>query len=169
MIGRVIEQIQRISNREPEAVADVARKVIAIIQAEPCKPQRRALPDERRAKTGHLRIAAADGNDHEYVAQLGYYPDGHIAEIFVRQEREGGTLGAMLDAVAICVSLGLQYGVPWDTFEAKLTRQKFEPSGWTNMGGDLRRASSPLDLIFRWAGHRREWTPGVGQEEPDGI
>lgn len=168
MIDKIIEQIQRISDREPEAVADVARRVIEIVQAAPCKPKRQPLPSERRAKTGKLRISAS-GGEFEYCVQLGYYPDGRIAEMFVKQEREGGTLGAMLDAVAICVSVGLQYGVPWATFEEKLARHQFEPRGWTNLGGDLRQVSSPLDMIFRWAGKRSKWSAEVGQDAPDGI
>ena len=53
-----------------------------------------------------------------------------------------------MDAFAIAVSLGLQYGVPLEAFVNKYVNMRFEPSGITN-DPDIRPASSLMDYIFR--------------------
>jgi ribonucleoside-diphosphate reductase alpha chain len=53
-----------------------------------------------------------------------------------------------MDAFAIAVSLGLQYGVPLEAFVSKFINMKFEPSGMTN-DPDVRFATSLVDYVFR--------------------
>jgi ribonucleoside-diphosphate reductase alpha chain len=53
-----------------------------------------------------------------------------------------------MDAFAIAVSIGLQYGVPLETYASKFINMKFEPSGMTN-DPDIRFASSLVDYVFR--------------------
>ncbi len=53
-----------------------------------------------------------------------------------------------MDAFAIAVSIGLQYGVPLETYVSKFINMKFEPSGMTN-DPDIRFASSLVDYVFR--------------------
>ena len=53
-----------------------------------------------------------------------------------------------MDAFAIAVSIGLQYGVPLESFVAKFINMKFEPSGMTN-DPDIRFATSLVDYVFR--------------------
>ena len=53
-----------------------------------------------------------------------------------------------MDAFAIAVSIGLQYGVPLETYVSKFINTKFEPSGMTN-DPDIRFASSMIDYVFR--------------------
>jgi ribonucleoside-diphosphate reductase alpha chain len=53
-----------------------------------------------------------------------------------------------MDAFAIAVSLGLQYGVPLEAFVEKFINMRFDPSGMTN-DPDIRFASSLMDYIFR--------------------
>ena len=43
---------------------------------------------------------------------VGEYEDGRPGEIFVRVSKQGSTLAGIMDAFAISVSHGLQYGVP---------------------------------------------------------
>ena len=124
----------------------------------PWAPARYRLPDERIGTTGTLVIHAED-ETAVYAVTVGYYDDGRLGELFVRQEREGGTTGALLDAVATVISIGLQYGVPWEVFAAKLAHQRFEPSGFTeDKSGDLRMVSSPLDYLARWVSKRARRT-----------
>src|SRR6185436_13372106 len=54
----------------------------------------------------------------------------------------------VMDAFAIAVSLGLQYGVPLEAFAQKFVNMRFEPSGITN-DPDIRFASSVVDYVFR--------------------
>jgi ribonucleoside-diphosphate reductase alpha chain len=53
-----------------------------------------------------------------------------------------------MDAFAIAVSIGLQYGVPLESFVSKFINMKFEPSGMTN-DSDIRFATSLVDYVFR--------------------
>ena len=69
-------------------------------------------------------------------------------EIFLRISKQGSTLAGIMDAFAISVSYGLQYGVPLRVYVETLTNTRFEPAGMTD-DPDLRIASSILDYIFR--------------------
>jgi ribonucleoside-diphosphate reductase alpha chain len=53
-----------------------------------------------------------------------------------------------MDAFSIAVSIGLQYGVPLETFVEKFMNLRFEPAGMTD-DADVRMAQSMLDYIFR--------------------
>jgi ribonucleoside-diphosphate reductase alpha chain len=53
-----------------------------------------------------------------------------------------------MDAFSIAISVGLQYGVPLETYVAKFTNMRFEPAGMTD-DADVRMAQSIIDYIFR--------------------
>jgi ribonucleoside-diphosphate reductase alpha chain len=53
-----------------------------------------------------------------------------------------------MDAFAISVSHGLQYGVPIEAFCEMFTNMRFEPAGMTDEP-DIRFATSLVDYIFR--------------------
>jgi ribonucleoside-diphosphate reductase alpha chain len=53
-----------------------------------------------------------------------------------------------MDAFSIAVSIGLQYGVPLETYVQKFTNVSFEPAGLTD-DPDVRMAKSLMDYIFR--------------------
>jgi ribonucleoside-diphosphate reductase alpha chain len=53
-----------------------------------------------------------------------------------------------MDAFSIAVSIGLQYGVPLETFVEKFSNLRFEPAGMTD-DVDIRMAQSTMDYIFR--------------------
>ncbi len=53
-----------------------------------------------------------------------------------------------MDALAISVSLGLQYGVPLEAYVKKFTNMRFEPAGMTD-DPEVRFATSLVDYIFR--------------------
>jgi ribonucleoside-diphosphate reductase alpha chain len=62
--------------------------------------------------------------------------------------KQGSTLAGIMDAFAISVSHGLQYGVPLEAFVDMFTNMRFEPAGMTD-DPDIRFASSLIDYIFR--------------------
>jgi len=107
------------------------------------EPVRRRLPMSRPSKTISFQVGDAEG----YIT-AGEYPDDGIGEIFLKVSKQGSTLSGIMDAFAIAVSLGLQYGVPLEAFAQKFVNMKFEPSGITN-DPDIRLASSLVDYIFR--------------------
>jgi ribonucleoside-diphosphate reductase alpha chain len=53
-----------------------------------------------------------------------------------------------MDAFSVAISIGLQYGVPLETFVGKFTNMRFEPAGMTD-DPDIRMAASVMDYIFR--------------------
>jgi len=78
----------------------------------------------------------------------GAYEDGVLGEVFLKLGKQGSTLSGAMDAFSIAVSIGLQYGVPLETFVQKFTNLKFEPAGMTD-DSDIRIAQSIMDYIFR--------------------
>jgi len=62
--------------------------------------------------------------------------------------KQGSTLAGVMDAFSIAVSIGLQYGVPLETYVQKFTNVSFEPAGLTD-DKDIRMAKSLMDYIFR--------------------
>ncbi|MDQ4006271.1 MAG: vitamin B12-dependent ribonucleotide reductase [Actinomycetota bacterium] len=106
-------------------------------------PVRRRLPSTRPAHTFSFSVGEADG----YIT-AGEYPEDGIGEVFLKVAKQGSTLSGIMDAFAISVSLGLQYGVPLEAYVQKFTNMRFEPSGMTS-DPDIRFASSLVDYIFR--------------------
>ena len=107
------------------------------------QPVRERLPRMRDSKTFSFRVADC----HGYVT-VGQYDDGRPGEIFLRVAKQGSTLAGIMDAFAISVSHGLQYGVPLRAFVDMYTNMRFEPAGITD-DAEIRFASSLVDYIFR--------------------
>jgi ribonucleoside-diphosphate reductase alpha chain len=106
-------------------------------------PVRKRLPQSRPSVTTSYQVGDAEG----YIT-AGSYPDDGLGEIFLKTSKQGSTLSGVMDAFAIAVSLGLQYGVPLDAYVSKFINTKFEPSGMTN-DPDIRFATSLVDYVFR--------------------
>src|SRR6185369_800251 len=120
--------------------AEVERIVETIIIQEPV---RQKLPRVRTSKTFSFRVADCHG-----YATVGEFQDGRPGEVFLKVAKQGSTLSGIMDAFAISVSLGLQYGVPLRAFVEKFTNMRFEPAGMTD-DPDLRFATSLVDYIFK--------------------
>ncbi len=76
------------------------------------------------------------------------YPDDGIGEVFLKLGKQGSTLAGVMDAFSMAISVGLQYGIPLESYVAKFTNMRFEPAGLTD-DPDIRLASSVMDYIFR--------------------
>jgi hypothetical protein len=113
--------------------------VIEVDQA----PVRRRLPKQRPSRTTSFRVGDIEG----YLT-AGSYPDDGLGEIFVKVSKQGSTLSGVMDAFAIAVSVGLQYGVPLEALVAKFTNMIFEPNGMTD-DKDIRIAQSLVDYLAR--------------------
>ena len=107
------------------------------------EPVRQKLPRVRTSKTFSFRVADC----HGYVT-VGEFEDGRPGELFLRVAKIGSTLSGIMDAFAISVSHGLQYGVPIEAFCEMFTNMRFEPAGMTD-DPDIRFATSLVDYIFR--------------------
>lgn len=108
------------------------------------RPQRRRLPDERRAITHHFSVGGQEG----YVT-VGLYEDGQPGEVFIKMAKEGSTVSGLMDSFATAVSLALQYGVPLQVLCNKFSHTRFEPSGWSG-NSRIGFAKSIMDYLFRW-------------------
>jgi ribonucleoside-diphosphate reductase alpha chain len=105
---------------------------------------RRRLPDERQAMTHKFEIGG-----HEGYITVGEYEDHTPGEIFITMAKEGSVVSGLMDCFATSISIGLQTGVPLDTYVNKFTHTRFEPYGYTN-NPKIRMAKSIADYIFRW-------------------
>ena len=104
---------------------------------------RKRLPKSRPSITTSFMVGGAEG----YMT-AGAYADGALGEVFLKLGKQGSTLAGVMDAFSIAVSIGLQYGVPLETFVEKFTNLRFEPAGMTD-DADIRMAQSMMDYIFR--------------------
>ncbi|MGK5697838.1 vitamin B12-dependent ribonucleotide reductase [Streptomyces sp. URMC 128] len=122
---------------EPAAVEAKVEKVVEY------RPVRKRLPKGRPGITTSFTVGGAEG----YMT-ANSYPDDGLGEVFLKMSKQGSTLAGMMDAFSIAVSVGLQYGVPLETYVSKFTNMRFEPAGMTD-DPDVRMAQSIVDYIFR--------------------
>jgi len=107
------------------------------------RPTRKRLPKSRVSRTTSFTVGGAEG----YMTS-GAHDDGQLGEVFLKLGKQGSTLAGVMDAFSIAVSIGLQYGVPLETYVSKFTNLRFEPAGLTD-DPDVRMAQSIMDYIFR--------------------
>jgi ribonucleoside-diphosphate reductase alpha chain len=112
-------------------------------------PQRKRLPRERESLTHKFSVAG-----HEGYITAGRYEDGELGEIFLTDiGKDGSTLRGMMNAFATAISIGLQYGVPLETFVKKFSYMRFDPEGMTT-NPEIPFAKSLPDYIMRWLASR---------------
>ncbi len=126
-----------------DVAAAVAAPVTEVIEKVIYKPVRERLPRNRRSRTFDFRVADCKG-----FVTVGEYDDGRPGEVFLRVSKQGSTLAGIMDALAISLSHGLQYGVPLRTYVETFTGMRFEPAGMTD-DPDIRIANSIMDYLFR--------------------
>ncbi|MFH9676926.1 vitamin B12-dependent ribonucleotide reductase [Streptomyces sp. NPDC017405] len=126
--------------KKPEEPAAVETKVEKVVEY---RPVRKRLPKGRPGITTSFTVGGAEG----YMT-ANSYPDDGLGEVFLKMSKQGSTLAGMMDAFSIAVSVGLQYGVPLETYVSKFTNMRFEPAGMTD-DPDVRMAQSIVDYIFR--------------------
>jgi len=128
---------------QPLSDAKASKKEATTEASAPAPAERKRLPKSRPSRTTSFSVGGAEG----YMT-AGTYEDGQLGEIFLKLGKQGSTLAGVMDAFSISVSIGLQYGVPLETFVQKFTNSRFEPAGMTD-DPDIRMAQSMMDYIFR--------------------
>jgi len=136
---------------QPLSVAKPKEKEVAAPAAAPApaaephehRPVRRRLPKTRSATVTRFDVAGAEG----YMT-ASTYPDDGVGEVFLKLGKQGSTLAGVMDAFSMAISVGLQYGIPLESYVAKFTNLRFEPAGMTD-DPDIRIATSMMDYIFR--------------------
>ena len=122
---------------------------------------RKVLPNRRRGFTQKARIGG-----HKIYLHTGEYKDGSLGEIFLDMNKEGATLGGIMNCFAIAVSLGLQHGVPLRKYVDAFTFTKFEPAGMVQGSEYIKMSTSPLDYIFRELAVRYEGREDLAHVPP---
>ena len=136
-VGQPLSDGKKTEDKENVKVVEkVVEKVVY-------RPKRERLPKSRQGRTTSFSVSGAEG----YITS-GAYEDGRLGEVFLKLGKQGSTLAGVMDAFSIAVSIGLQYGVPLESFVQKFTNLKFEPAGMTD-DPDIRIAQSFMDYIFR--------------------
>ncbi len=132
---------QKSQDDKTSAAASAGEAEVKTVVVE--KPIRRRLPKSRQSITTSFSVGGAEG----YMTS-GAHETGELGEVFLKLGKQGSTLSGVMDAFSIAVSIGLQYGVPLETYVSKFTNLQFEPSGLTD-DSDVRMSKSIMDYVFR--------------------
>ncbi|MCG5219496.1 vitamin B12-dependent ribonucleotide reductase [Streptosporangium sp. KLBMP 9127] len=127
-----------ISKRAEEKAETPAVQVVEVT-----RPTRRRMPNQRPSTTTRFTVGGAKG----YMTASSY-PDDGLGEVFLKMSKQGSTLAGVMDAFSVAISIGLQYGVPLETYVSKFVNMRFDPAGMTD-DPDVRMAASVMDYIFR--------------------
>ncbi|MEM6790609.1 MAG: vitamin B12-dependent ribonucleotide reductase [Myxococcota bacterium] len=133
-----------------ETTTTTAPAAVAVAAAAtPLHPQgvRVRLP---RKRTGFTQEARVGG--HKIFLRTGEYVDGTLGEIFIDMHKEGAAFRSLMNCFAMAVSVGLQYGVPLETYVDQFTFTRFEPSGTVENHDNVKFATSMVDYVFRVLG-----------------
>jgi ribonucleoside-diphosphate reductase alpha chain len=109
--------------------------------------ERARLPKKRRGFTQEARVGG-----HKIFLRTGEYDDGTLGEIFIDMHKEGAAFRSLMNCFAMSVSIGLQYGVPLQTYVDQFTFTRFEPQGPVEGHPYVKFATSIVDFIFRALG-----------------
>jgi len=105
------------------------------------------LPKKRRGFTQEARVGG-----HKVFLRTGKYDDGSLGEIFIDMHKEGAAFRSLMNCFAISVSMGLQHGVPLESFVEQFTFTRFEPQGMVDGHPNIKLATSMIDYVFRVLG-----------------
>jgi ribonucleoside-diphosphate reductase alpha chain len=105
------------------------------------------LPRKRSGFTQEARVGG-----HKIFLRTGEYVDGTLGEIFIDMHKEGAAFRSLMNCFAMSVSVGLQYGVPLETFVDQFTFTRFEPQGSVEGHDNVKFATSIVDYLFRVLG-----------------
>ncbi|MHA3772246.1 vitamin B12-dependent ribonucleotide reductase [Verrucomicrobiota bacterium sgz303538] len=150
---------------ELEARIVALQKEVDCLRLKCEEPVRRRMAETRVSLTHKFEIAG-----HKGYLTVGLFEDGQPGELFIQMNKEGSTIGGLMDTVATLTSIALQYGVPLESLVKKFAYQRFEPSGFTK-NPDIRNATSITDYVFRWLacqfikGYKEATSPNKGQQE----
>jgi ribonucleoside-diphosphate reductase alpha chain len=109
--------------------------------------QRVRLPKKRLGFTQEARVGG-----HKIFLRTGEYDDGMLGEIFIDMHKEGAAFRSLMNCFAMSVSIGLQYGVPLQTYVDQFTFTRFEPQGPVEGHPYVKFSTSIVDFIFRTLG-----------------
>ena len=136
--SRALQVLKHAGEGDEESTSEeAAAQAIAAAEALVAKtgrPVRRRLPDERQSITHKFRVGEQEG----YMT-VGLFEDGAPGELFVNVSKQGSTVMALMDSLAMLTSYALQFGVPVSVLARRMQGSRFEPSGPTGQPADSDR------------------------------
>src|SRR5258706_8008956 len=105
------------------------------------------LPKKRHGFTQEAKVGG-----HKIFLRTGEYSNGQLGEIFIDMHKEGPAFRSLMNCFAMSVSIGLQYGVPLQTFVEQFTFTRFEPQGLVEGHPYVKFSTSIVDYLFRVLG-----------------
>src|SRR5689334_15356533 len=105
------------------------------------------LPTKRHGFTQEAKVGG-----HKIFLRTGEYVNGQLGEIFIDMHKEGAAFRSIMNCFAMAVSIGLQYGVPLETFVEQYTFTRFEPQGIVEGHDYVKMSTSIVDYLFRVLG-----------------
>ncbi|HEY1705297.1 MAG TPA: vitamin B12-dependent ribonucleotide reductase [Trebonia sp.] len=143
-VGQPLSAKKKDETKDEQIEAKAQAIAAEIVQREvEHRPVRKKLPKTRSATVTKFNVAGAEG----YMT-ASTYPDDGVGEVFLKLGKQGSTLAGVMDAFSIAISVGLQYGIPLESYVEKFTNLRFEPAGMTD-DPDIRISTSMMDYIFR--------------------
>ena len=156
---------QPLNTKDDEQLADDEEEVEEVVAAAPTRTSasmpapfvdeglqppptvRHRLPKKRAGYTTEAKVGG-----HKVFLRTGEYNDGSIGEIFIDMHKEGASFRSLMNSFAISVSMGLQHGVPLESYVEQFTFTRFEPAGPVSGHPNIKFATSMIDYIFRVLG-----------------
>jgi len=141
-----LEQLEGLEALTDEEVstAEKTQVMAEALSQQVVRTYRKKLPNRRG---GYTQSASVGGT--KLYLRTGEYEDGHLGEIFLDIHKEGAAFRSLLNAFAIAVSMGLQYGVPLEEFCDAFLFTKFEPNGMVTGHDAVKLSTSIIDFVFR--------------------
>lgn len=112
-------------------------------------PTKRYPPPEIRSA---LTKKANVGSFTMYIT-VGFYHNSQPCEVFITTAKQGSTVAGFMDSIAIGISYGLQYGIPWSVFAKKYSHMTFEPKDDDSSSAAHLLASVVSELVSNFGGN----------------
>lgn len=106
--------------------------------------ERKLLPNRRHSWSQKAKV----GGQTVHLG-VGLYDDGSIGEIFIDANKKGTLVRAMLDTIAIFISIGLQHGISLHLFLDVIRGLDFPPNGTVHGSTEVTEAKSILDYLAK--------------------
>ena len=109
-------------------------------------PLQRGEQEELPNRIKSENIKAKIGGQTIYIT-FGNYPDGRLAEVWIKAARIGTFTRGMLDSFGLQTAKALQFGMPVEEFIKSFRYSQFDPQGIVTGDSEITEASSILDYI----------------------
>ena len=126
--------------------------------------EHRPLPERTKGYTQKVTVGG-----HKVYLRTSEYEDGTLGEIFIDLSKESAGFRAMVNAVARTVSIGLQHGVPLETYVDEFAFTMSTPAGIVEGNDCITNCTSLLDYVFRELAVSYLDRTDLAQVRPDGI